>query len=156
MPTKIPEDFAVSDRVRNWSEKKYGYPDLPAQFLSEFRSHFIAKGTQYDLWDRALMNWIDKASPAGRYYDADAWEAALNKCKAIMKKQPPVLDIPVKRFSIGSMNRPLGKPPDDLHILRQKLAEEVIIAEREKRKVTDTMPDDEEAAQRQAFIVNRT
>ena len=145
MPTKIPEDFAVSDRVRNWSEKKYGYPDLPAQFLSEFRSHFIAKGTQYDLWDRALMNWIDKASPAGRYYDADAWEAALNKCKAIMKKQPPALDIPVKRF--------YPKPvPDTFNTLRQKLAEEVIIAEREKRKFVDTMPPEEEAAQRQSFI----
>ena len=145
MPIKLPDDFTITDRIRNWSEKKYGYPDLPNQFLSDFRSHYAAKGTKWDDWELTMMRWIDRASPSGECYKASVWEAALNKCKAIMKKQQPVLDIPVKRF--------YPKPiPDTFSTLRQKLAEEVIIAEREKRKVTDTMPDDEAAEQRKRFM----
>lgn len=145
MPIKLPDDFTITDRIRNWSEKKYGYPDLPNQFLSDFRAHHSAKGTKYDDWHKAFQNWIDWSSPAGRYYNANVWEAALNKCKAIMKKQPPVLDIPVKRF--------YPKPaPGIINTLRQRLAQEVSILEQPKRKVTDTMPPEEEAAQRQSFI----
>lgn len=93
MACKLPDGFTVSDRVKEWSYKKYGYYDLPSQFISDFRGHFAAKGTKYEDWDRAFMNWIDWSSPAGRFYNADVWENALNKCKAIMNAEKPKVQV---------------------------------------------------------------
>jgi len=93
MPSKLPEGFEVSDRVKEWAYRKYGYYDLPLQFISNFRAHFAAKGSKYDDWDRALMNWIDKESPAGDFYKPATWEAAIAKCKIILNSEKPKIPL---------------------------------------------------------------
>ena len=54
--TAMPEDFAISDRVRDWAEDK-GYANLPAYFES-----FVGKARmhqyRYADWDAALMTSI--------------------------------------------------------------------------------------------------
>lgn len=94
MPTKLPEGFVASEQVKEWAYRKYGYRDLPDFFISDFRKHHAAKGTKYDLWHRALMNWVDWSSPAGRFYKADVWENALEKCKQIMGSEKPKVPMP--------------------------------------------------------------
>jgi len=90
MPKKIDPDFKVTDRLTEWSENRFGYSELPFLFISEFKNHFIAKGTKYDNWDKCFMNWINKWSPSGDYYDAKKWEDKINICKLeLNKKKPP-------------------------------------------------------------------
>ncbi len=90
MPKKIDLDFAVTDRLTKWSENKHGYSQLPYLFISAFRNHFIAKGQKYDDWNKCFMNWIDRESPSGDYYDAKKWEDKINICKLeLNKKKPP-------------------------------------------------------------------
>ena len=97
MPTKLPEGFEVSERVKEWAYKKYGYYDLPQQFVPDFRKHHAAKGSKYDDWDKALMNWIDWSSPSGKYYSAKLWEIVIEKCKRKMYEEKPKIEVPIKR-----------------------------------------------------------
>jgi hypothetical protein len=54
--TSIPEDFAVSDRVKAWAADK-GYDRLD-QHLEAFRSKAKAKGYVYADWDEGFMGAI--------------------------------------------------------------------------------------------------
>lgn len=56
LKTKLPEDFAVSERVKVWAADK-GHSRL-AQHLESFRSKCIAKGYAYVDWDEAFMGAI--------------------------------------------------------------------------------------------------
>ncbi len=52
----LPEQFAVSDRVRAWAQKK-GFSKLD-EHLENFRLTAQAKGYAYADWDSALMKAI--------------------------------------------------------------------------------------------------
>lgn len=53
---KIPEDFAVSDKIREWA-KAEGLPDPDLEF-GHFRDHHTANGSIFADWDAALRTWI--------------------------------------------------------------------------------------------------
>lgn len=54
--TSMPEDFDISDRVRDWAKEK-GYENLGAH-LEAFKAKVHAKGYQYVNWDSAFMEAI--------------------------------------------------------------------------------------------------
>lgn len=54
--TTIPEDFSISDSVREWADKN-GYHSLDAH-LSSFIDSCLAKGYKYKDWDAAFRNAI--------------------------------------------------------------------------------------------------
>lgn len=65
----LPEDFAISDRVRKWAEAK-GHHSLQAHF-DNFVGKAKAKGYVYADWDEALMsairdNWANVGAPNAR------------------------------------------------------------------------------------------
>ena len=55
MKTKLPDDFMVTDSIKDWSLDKHGYYDLPDYFISDFRQIHAAKGTKYENWQKALQ-----------------------------------------------------------------------------------------------------
>jgi hypothetical protein len=66
--TRIPADFAVSDRVRTWAAEK-GFGNLE-QHLEAFKAKAGAKGYTYADWDLAFMeaireNWAKLRPGAG-------------------------------------------------------------------------------------------
>ena len=145
MPTKLPDDFIVTEQIKEWSLKKYGYYDLPNYFVSDFRAHFAAKGTQYDDWSRAFQNWINWSAPSGRFYNADVWENALNKCKAMMNAEKPKIEVPVKTFQ--KMTK-----PKSFDILREQLRAQLKEETMKQRPEPDSLPDEVAGEQRQRFI----
>lgn len=54
--TRLPDDFAMSDRVREWAQSR-GYDRLD-EHLDAFRRKCVAKGYTYASWDDALMEAI--------------------------------------------------------------------------------------------------
>jgi len=54
--TRLPDDFGISDRVRQWAEEK-GHVNLPAH-LEYFAGYARASGKKYVDWDEAFMNAI--------------------------------------------------------------------------------------------------
>ena len=54
--TAIPEDFSISDRVREWARER-GFDRLD-EHLDAFRRKAIAKGYTYASWDDAFMEAI--------------------------------------------------------------------------------------------------
>ncbi|MCB1773859.1 MAG: helix-turn-helix domain-containing protein [Gammaproteobacteria bacterium] len=54
--TPLPANFAISDRVHEWAERK-GYRHLD-EHLEAFRLQALAKGYRYVDWDAALMTAI--------------------------------------------------------------------------------------------------
>ena len=109
MPNKISSDFCVTDKLREWALKKYGYYDLPDCFISDFKAHFEAKGTKYTDWDKTLQNWITSTSPSGKFYNANIWESALNKCKQKMKKESIKVPLPEIKRPPKPVNRELAR-----------------------------------------------
>jgi uncharacterized protein YdaU (DUF1376 family) len=55
-PQPIPQDFAISDRVRAWAARK-GFANLDA-YLEIFVGRFRASGKQYLDWDETFMNAV--------------------------------------------------------------------------------------------------
>lgn len=56
--SRLPDDFKISDRVREWAKGK-GYPlDLMPAHLEKFLRTVKANGSKYVDWDEALMNCI--------------------------------------------------------------------------------------------------
>lgn len=65
--TRMPEGFAISDRVRTWAAGK-GFTDLERHFEA-FVSKAIAKGYTYADWDEGFMgairdNWANLETPS--------------------------------------------------------------------------------------------
>lgn len=56
--TSMPENFGISDRVRDWASDK-GYGNLDEQ-LESLKSHAKRNGAKYVDWDEALMEAIRK------------------------------------------------------------------------------------------------
>lgn len=54
--TSLPNDFGISDRVREWALER-GYDRLP-EHLDAFKRKAVAKGYTYASWDDALMEAI--------------------------------------------------------------------------------------------------
>ena len=83
----IPDNFAVSEAVREWAKGK-GFVEGPDAHLEAFRLKCRAKGYQYADWDRAFMeairaDWAKAREPgrvngAGGHLTADPeWKGAL-------------------------------------------------------------------------------
>lgn len=84
--TKIPQDYQPSEKVRIYCNQKWGLPFLADCFVAAFREHFQASGTRHRDWDRALQNWIRRASPSGEFYNITYWE---KQCEAARKLHQP-------------------------------------------------------------------
>lgn len=56
---KIPDDFAVSEGIREWAREK-DLPD-PDGEIEQFRDHHSAKGTTMLDWDAAFRTWLRNA-----------------------------------------------------------------------------------------------
>lgn len=55
--TPIPDDFAISERVRSWAEKG-GHTDILQAAFETFVGRNQASGKRYADWDQALMNAV--------------------------------------------------------------------------------------------------
>lgn len=82
-----PADVSITDDLRTWAAEKWGAPELPAQYLSEFQDSCAARGTKYKDAVKAFQNWITWSSPSGRYYKADVWELRLRNAKRVNNGQ---------------------------------------------------------------------
>lgn len=72
--TRLPDGFAISDRVRNWAAEK-GYDRLDEHF-EYFIGYAKSKGATYIDWDEAFMNairsnWAKLGVSHGTYQRAD-------------------------------------------------------------------------------------
>lgn len=54
--TPLPDDFSISDSVREWAES-HGYSRLEER-LCHFKDYALAKGVKYKDWDAAFRNAI--------------------------------------------------------------------------------------------------
>lgn len=111
--TRIPQAFTVTDSHREWASKKHGAMHLPDVFLSTFKDHFEAKGTQWEDWDRAFQNWINRSSPSGQMYNSEYWARQLYAARALepqiaRSNKPPAT---VAGRYVDSIGHPIPEPP---------------------------------------------
>lgn len=89
MKTRYPKDFQISHTVRFYCENRWGFPNLPDQFISEFREHFTegdGKNKKHEDWDGTFKRWMRMNSPSGSFYSARLWEMKLEQCKPRRQK----------------------------------------------------------------------
>lgn len=55
--TTVPEDFAVTDEMRQWARQRTPLVDIDLQ-TERFVNHFIDKGTKRPGWLRSWNNWM--------------------------------------------------------------------------------------------------
>lgn len=68
----IPEDFAVTERVRQWALKQQILPSYVQECFETFVSHAKADTVLHTDWDEALMGWIRKER---KLYPNRPWRA---------------------------------------------------------------------------------
>ena len=59
--TRIPKDFCVTEKHRQWASDKFGQPYLPDAFISEFVEYWTDNGKRKSQWDKTFFTWITKA-----------------------------------------------------------------------------------------------
>lgn len=119
--TKLPKDFAISDRVRKWAAEK-GYQRLDEHFEA-FRNKAIAKGYTYVYWDSGFMEAIreDWAKLRGRGPNGSAPAAE----SATVPMNPAALFVP---------ERP--RTPEELERNRARAAEAKALIEQATKRMT--------------------
>lgn len=66
MLTPMPDGFAISDDLRDWTVKK-GYPrEVVEREFDTFCNDRLSKGVQYADWDRAFMTWLSRHDEFGK------------------------------------------------------------------------------------------
>lgn len=59
--TRLPEDFALTDGMRNYAISKGVRSDAIDDMFEHFKNHHIGKGTRWEKWDRAWMTWVQNS-----------------------------------------------------------------------------------------------
>jgi hypothetical protein len=98
--TPIPEDFGISERVRQWADEN-GYGQLD-RHLDAFKRKAVAKGYAYVSWDDAFMeaireDWaklrgrgVNGAAPPAESRPSRGPDPALEKIKADALRAAPI------------------------------------------------------------------
>jgi hypothetical protein len=67
--TQIPDDFALTDELRQYAVAHL--PDVdPAAFFESFRGKALAKGWAYANWDQALQEFVRNCAPNSGHWAA--------------------------------------------------------------------------------------
>lgn len=78
-----PNDYTITDSIREWASQRYGLPHLPDVFIQDWQDAAAARGSTYADCERALMNWIRWSGPSGRFYNPADWERKLKSAKKL-------------------------------------------------------------------------
>lgn len=76
-----PNDYTITDSIREWASERYGLPHLPDVFIQDWQDAAAARGSTYADCERALQNWIRWSGPSGRFYNSADWERKLKAAK---------------------------------------------------------------------------
>lgn len=55
--TDVPDDFVVTDKMREWAKVKTPHADIPVE-TEKFLNHHGAKGNRFRDWSRAWRKWM--------------------------------------------------------------------------------------------------
>jgi len=72
--TQLPNDFQVTDKVRQYCATKWNLLYLPDAFLEDFKEVFNENGRRHINWDTTFKTFIRRASPSGQFYNTSFWE----------------------------------------------------------------------------------
>ena len=100
----FPDDFVVTDQLRQWALDKYYYYDLPDVMFNDFKRIYYGE-YKFANWYRAYQNYIIGKSPAKRKYADNVWEKAIEKCKDKQRKETIKVPIPKIKAPPKPVNR---------------------------------------------------